>query len=578
MNTRYISLVLITFILALFYIYLVFIDVRPFYLTLVTDIEADYYYNSKLMFNGSPPVTLVHPGFPVFWIGGMIFELFESTRSIQNTQLFFNISYGVIFLTTLFSFWYFVLNVIKDIKVNVAFLAIVSILIWPPFIFYFNRFGADAFILPVTLMSFSILWKILGSYDTNTNTLRLCGLFLGLGLAIKFSTLLSIAIVVFVSSLHIFLSNLTQKQKIIYLKTIPLWTLLSFLIFMLPGFYRWPQVLNKFYILISSGDLLKFSNHGISMIYVNSIMFFLIGIFTISIYFFLSKKYFRNAVSIIIDSSSEDTNTINKKGFDDFSASIFILFLLLSFIALVAIIPSPGDYSGISPFYKLRNASPAALFLPFMIIHLNKIYSGPRKRALFYDYLLGIVAIVAFTLIVSKFINNQNILKNISLIHQKSTNELIDQYYVPGKKIAFYMEHPGYELGEASFHFWGNYKQANGFFDKELAIDFPKYSQINLGFILEKINESNIQNESLSTINTLKNLLPEVFKTKDYDRYFTNEIEDGELSAVIISKYHLSEKFEMDLDAFLAIIKEETGLNKVSEVMDSQNRDYFVIQ
>jgi hypothetical protein len=578
MKTRYISLILITTILSLLFIYLVFLEARPFYLTLVTDIETDYYYNSKLMFYGVAPVTVVHPGFPIFWIGSMIFQLFEPTHSIQNTQLFFNIGYCTIFLATLFAFWYFVLNVLKDISVHVALLVVVSILIWPPFIFYFNRFGADAFILPVTLMSFSILWKILSSYKINTNLLRLCGLFLGLGLSIKFSTLLSFAIVVFVSSLHIFLSDLTQKQKIIYLKTIPLWTLLAFLIFMLPGFHRWPQVLYKFYILITSGELLKFSDHGISMIFVNSIMFILIGILATSIYFLFSKKYFRNMLSSVSALPTDDINTIKKEGFDDFSATIFILFLLLSFIFLVAIIPNPGDYGVLSPFYKLRNASSAALFLPFMIIHLNKIYFEPRKKALFNDYLLGIVAIVALTLIVSKFISNQNILTNTSLINQKSTHELIEQYYVPGKKIAFYMEHPGLELGEESFHFWGNYKQANGFFDKELVTDFPKYSQINMGVILEKINESDKQNETSSAFKILKDLLPENFQAKDYENYFTDNINYDDLSAIIISKYHLFEKFSVDLDVFLAFINDETGLNKVSEVKDGQNIDYFVIQ
>ena len=158
MKNRYISLVLTASILAMLFVYMVFIEARPYYLTLVTDIESDYYYNSKLLYYGSAPFSLVHPGFPIFWIGKMIFEFFEHSLSIMNTQSFFNASYLVIFLATLFSFWYFIVHVVKDISVNRAFLVIASILIWPPFIFYFNRFGADAFILPVTLMSFFLFY------------------------------------------------------------------------------------------------------------------------------------------------------------------------------------------------------------------------------------------------------------------------------------------------------------------------------------------------------------------------------------------------------------------------------------
>jgi hypothetical protein len=69
------------------FIYLNFIQPRPYYLTLFTDVENDYFYNAKLLYNNYPVESVFHPGSIVFFISSIIFHI--TGDNIDNSQFFF---------------------------------------------------------------------------------------------------------------------------------------------------------------------------------------------------------------------------------------------------------------------------------------------------------------------------------------------------------------------------------------------------------------------------------------------------------------------------------------------------------
>ena len=79
---------------------------REYHLTLFTDVENDYLFNIKLLFNNYDVRSVYHPGSPVFFIGKLIMNF--TTDNISEIQKFFRINYFIIIILTLFSIVYFV--------------------------------------------------------------------------------------------------------------------------------------------------------------------------------------------------------------------------------------------------------------------------------------------------------------------------------------------------------------------------------------------------------------------------------------------------------------------------------------
>ena len=68
-----------------------YVQPRPYFLTTITDVECDYYYNSKLVFFRGTPNNVNHPGTPIYYIGSLIMLI--AGHDIAETQIFFNYAY-----------------------------------------------------------------------------------------------------------------------------------------------------------------------------------------------------------------------------------------------------------------------------------------------------------------------------------------------------------------------------------------------------------------------------------------------------------------------------------------------------
>ena len=87
-----------------FFIYSNFINLRPYYLTLFTDIENYYYYNAKLIFNNYLASGVDHPGTLVFFLSSLVFYI--TGDSLEKTQTFFLYNYFIIVFVNLFVILY----------------------------------------------------------------------------------------------------------------------------------------------------------------------------------------------------------------------------------------------------------------------------------------------------------------------------------------------------------------------------------------------------------------------------------------------------------------------------------------
>ena len=140
---------LIVFFL-LFYIYTNFIEPRPYYNVLFTDVENDYYANAKLLFKNFETQSVYHPGSIIFFISSLIFYI--SGDSINDTQLFFKINYFIIIIINLFSLLVFTYFFRNKINLTVRFFLLSFFLVWPSYFVYLERLSADSFTFPVSLI------------------------------------------------------------------------------------------------------------------------------------------------------------------------------------------------------------------------------------------------------------------------------------------------------------------------------------------------------------------------------------------------------------------------------------------
>ena len=81
-------------------------SVRPYHYTLFTDVESDYFFNIKLLYNNVDIISVYHPGSLIYLIGNIIMQF--TSDNLDKIQQFFFINYLVIVITNLLSLIYFI--------------------------------------------------------------------------------------------------------------------------------------------------------------------------------------------------------------------------------------------------------------------------------------------------------------------------------------------------------------------------------------------------------------------------------------------------------------------------------------
>ena len=551
-SLKYKGLIIILFFSYFFYLSII-AEPRPYFLTTFTDVESDYYYNSKLVHHTGRPMNVVHPATPIFYLGGLIMAL--SGSAIEDTQSFFNLMYVCIFLFSIFSIWFFANLYFHKIPAAFFILTLTSILTWPPFIIYLDRFSTDSFALPLGIITYSIFWRSLKGFSIDKKILKILGFLIGLSIATKFTFIPFAIALIIASTIHTYLS---QPNKYLNLFILPSWTIGSFSLFVLPNIFNISSLINKLIRHDAINDIISINIISkVSNFYALAKPFTIVTGITIIIYLIV---YFNYLYKII----RNDYKKIYKQKFDHISGGISIFLMFLFLLLFISSLPESNL------LYQLRNLSPLVLFVPIMILHLLQITEEETdlNRYKLLQLSTIILCVILLKSSITSVFNERSYHINESITSHNILREKLTKYQKPNKVIALWMEHGGgLQFGKESFHWWGSYKFSDEHFNEEVLNTFPNFVQFRVGHIVNELEkEQNINNKSLSS--NLKSLLKKRFswlKKKKFEKrgnIISGEHKNIELSAFIITNSTLK-KLKMKKKRFYEVIKNRFGLKNI---------------
>jgi len=476
----------------LFFIYTTLVEHRPYYI-LETDIANDFYYTARLLHAGQPLWSTWHPGTPIQYLGYLILHF--SGTDIESTQRFFNISSFVVSLFTALSICAFTHMMLKNAPIYLFAMTLVSIIAWPPFLTYMDYFGSDSFIVAFGLPTIAIFWKSLESRkEPNKSKLFLCGFGLGACLATKFSFLPVAIALLFAgtnSVLRSILSGMQDKKKasrywlaksLVSVLILPISVGVSFLIFTAPLFGRFSSTL--FHLFASdrlSARTLKAIGEFHEIFGVPFVVIFPLFILIIIVLMVCVNLLVANTDGSKASGRSGSDQSRAVREFDYISGGIFLSCMLFAFMYLTTTYVTVGSRDlGIS----LRNLSPCALSIPFFILYWYRM-SYDRGLLTRINTTKSQVWLIIASALVAVFSIGVHLDRRHELIenHQRRSKGTIEKFQtlsLPDNRIAFWDGSPGDLLGEAAFHFWGNYRYAANYFDHLLLERYPKYTFFRL--------------------------------------------------------------------------------------------------
>ena len=496
------------------FIYLNFIQPRPYYLTLFTDVENDYFYNAKLLYNNYPVESVFHPGSIVFFISSIIFHI--TGDNIDNSQFFFTYNYLFIIALNLAAFLYSINYLYKISKSILPYLFFsFSIFAWPSYLVYLDRLSADAYIGPISIFLSIKFFKLIENKEFKLNKILMLSVLSGLGLAIK----LNILPVVLIISLYFFLfgdnkffSFSLLKNNLKYLLNYLIFTFVGFIIFFLPSL----NLANiKKLIIIFYPRLLANDTNDISILdqfyySIKNSNFFIFTLFILIILFiYHSKSIIDKKINLIFL----------------FFFSILTFFYYLTSVDLYSYL---YDGSHTLHFYNYRQG---ICIIPFLLLSFFKIINIeekiPKSKKLFNVFSITVLFLILFNFIIYIDYRKNLVLKHKNFLRENQ-NFVINNFQ--DKTIALWLEQPSpIDLGSVSFHNWGNYKYSKLKFTNSLE---KKYSKISMMYPVNKEN-----------------------KVVDFN-FSINDID-----IVIIHNHHLKNKFDLSIGEFIKILSKEYKIN-----------------
>lgn len=471
-----------------FALYVTFLVPRPCYI-IDTDLEHDYYYNARLLYAGLPVVTYNHPGTPIYYLGRLIILI--TGPDVEAVQLFFNVAYFVVALATAASLCIFAYLLLKGIPIGTSIMVLGSIVAWPSFLTYMNYFGSESFIVVLGLLTIALFWKTLTAHNTPDKlALFLCGIGVGACLATKMSFLpVSLALLagclthILVSTRHNGLRNgysgagwLTRRMT--RLLIMPFGAALSYFILTAPILWALPSlwattVLRGAVFGAKDPDILFRLLFNFSLLFKTSLPLAILLIAATGAFLCLFAKYIYRRLRW--GKSLRSHGLVDVPEFDYISGGVFLLLMLLGFVFTMCAEVHLGPDAGVG----LRQVAPSALVVPFLILYcyqLNqaKWIAGTRRS----QVILAIAGVVVVTFAVIIHVDNRHeFITSREAQIVTITSELTELRY-PDTRIAYWG--PAHLFGQASFHFWGNYRYASNSFDRLLLERYPEYAFFRL--------------------------------------------------------------------------------------------------
>jgi len=464
------SLILFPLLLVLFF---TLIDPRPYYLLFnLLDIEADYYYNAKLFWEGYAINGYHHPGGVIYLLLSIIASVFGT--DLPSTQTVFNVSYFVIGLFATFSLVLSFRILSRHTSFNTSIFIILIVLSWPPLITFLNYYGADSFVPFLSLLVGLFAWDLLNKKTSlSDKSLIILSVLLGFSFTIKMSFLpLLFASIVAVALYIIFESKnkLSIIKQFFYLGS---FSLVGYIIGMMPIVHRIPYNIARFIYLSRSNSGAVSNYHETILSIFHHVPFYMT--FIALIYIFLIISIFlviRQSIS-----SNEKFKWIPSTSFVALLGAGFYFTLLNAYWlwSSVGLNQLFGQDLGII----IRNTSGASVFLPIAILY---IYKSPLNTYLSDKFIkvpnllvvLGLViAIPSIYHYISTRTDNLKVAKQQEQLLLKSAAEM--QKKSSGKVGVW--ESYGFSN---YFHLWGNYKYAASIFNKSLNAEIKDVAFVNL--------------------------------------------------------------------------------------------------
>lgn len=484
----------IVLLVAGLYVWMTYLEPRP-YSIIMTDVEVDYYYNARLAHQGLPVAGIHHPGTPVHFLGALIFATVGA--DIALAQDFFNLAYAVLGALSILALLFFVRTTLEDLPPGVAFLALASVVAWPTFSFYLNKFGADAFVVISGLPAITFFWRALGKeLIPRYRHLFLCGVFVGLSLAIKMSFVpLAVALLagctirVFIA----FFCYLAEGRRLagfwpyaLLPLAMPAGAWLTFRLLTLPIHERLPEIWRE----MSGGSGLTFGlqemagragNVLLAMATANWLLVCVLIAIVCAFLFCVCALVHRSLFSPGIRGT---LLSVTRERFDHLSGAAFLLIAVPTVLLLLATEASATRTALVGVGQGLRNVYPVALVFPFVIVFCWRTYFVHRDgfiiRNKFFQPALLVISLLVIAQTVSVFLQERHGFIRLHAKRIENAQKAIMQNLPPGTRVAVWDGTVMHALGEVSFHWWGNYRYARSSFDADLGSAYPSFTQFRL--------------------------------------------------------------------------------------------------
>ena len=428
---------------------------RPYYIYGIDD--GAYYYWPMLLAVGEQLGPLSHPGTPIVYLGHLLLGI--TSTSLERVQEFMDLSHLISALATSAAISFFSFRLLRRLEWGWRLLAIAAIVAWPTSLTYSNYLGPDAFIVAVGLPTLTALWMAISDTLRRARWMLWHGLGLGTCLAVKLSFLpFSIACVVAWLALAKLSRDDGPEGSPRVIRT-AFAAIGGFALWMLPVIPRWPDLARN---VLNTPE-----SSGVGNLF--AIMRFLTA---------ESPAYLGIAVLIMgslvvgvrLRRAAERT--------DDVSASTrrvkSVLLGAMSILFLIVLGGSTQSLAYEDPGVVVRNASPLALVLPFLVLHASERLTLPSFGSL----LMGACAVSFWVQSLAAYVDFRSDLIRAATSVQADVYERMSDLSHTGR-LAFW---PNYDdlTGEPAFHLEGNLSYGSSRFDDLLAERFPRYTIFRL--------------------------------------------------------------------------------------------------
>ncbi len=534
-------LVIIAFLIPfVFFILLTYVFPRP-YDIFYTDAEQGMYYGSKLVYFGHQPADLSHPGMTSYYIGALIMML--SGPDIKNTQLFLQIGYFLVAGATGVTMALFSKKILKSLPFGIGLFSLIIFFCFSPVLMYSDMLNAGSFIFILSFLVLIFFWSALESENTWQRILyySLTGVFLGISLANHVVSLILFAIVFLVGFIKTIAAKEELFKRFLVLFTLPISAIISYSVLMLPVYRRvpdiWTHLLNNSAIRASLEGL----NTGMGILTskasllpetVSQMVIGLVFLIVLGLIFFrvLRAGHF----------------TINKNWI--YQALLITLLLL----GLIYILATSADYGapGVSTRYTMTFVALFPLAMVFLYTQIGENFKSIKKINLI---AICISAIIFFTSLTGFFQSRSTLI----LQRTEEINNNLEYFETINPdnngRIAFWDGSPGFQFGEMSFHFWGNYRYANNYFDSELLSAFPQYSY----FMLRKV--------------------PGIIKSHSSDEIITGESQGEKINTIAFPARELSELRDVSIESLITLLNNRFG-QIITRELEINGIQWYVFQ